>query len=76
MTDAADSTDAAGADGAAGPTDAPAHDSGETVPAAIDGVRLALGSGTPGDWTAYQDDWAKVLQPSSSPQALPEMPGS
>jgi hypothetical protein len=68
----------------------PAHDSGETVPAAITGVRLALGSGapasigvalyvdfaaTPGDWAAYERDWVQVLTPSSSPQALPKMPG-
>jgi hypothetical protein len=73
------------------PPNPPAHDSGETVPAAITGVRLALGSGAPasvgvalyvdfaatqGDWAAYADDWAKVLHPSSSPQALPKMPGS
>jgi Glycosyl hydrolases family 18 len=72
------------------PPNPPTHDSGETVPAAITGVRLALGSGAPanvgvalyvdftatqGDWAAYEDDWAKVLRPSSSPQALPEMPG-
>jgi hypothetical protein len=70
--------------------DPPTHDSGETVPAAITGVRLALGSGTPanvgvalyvdfaatrGDWDAYEGDWVKVLHPSSSPQALPAMPG-
>ena len=69
----------------------PTHDSGETVPAAITGVRLALGSGTPanvgvalyvdfaatlGDWQAYEDGWVKVLHPSSSPEALPEMPTS
>jgi hypothetical protein len=29
------------------PPNPPAHDSGETVPAAITGVRLALGSGSP-----------------------------
>jgi hypothetical protein len=72
------------------PPDPPTHDSGETVPAAITGVRLALGSGTPasvgvalyvdfaatpGDWQAYEDDWVKVLHPSSSPKALPKMPG-
>ena len=72
------------------PPNPPTHDSGETVPAAITGVRLALGSGTPasvgvalyvdfaatlGDWEAYEDDWVKVLRPSSSPQALPTMRG-
>jgi hypothetical protein len=72
------------------PPNPPTHDPGETVPAAITGVRLALGSGapasvgvalyvdfaaTPGDWAAYEDDWVKVLHPSSSPQALPRMPG-
>jgi hypothetical protein len=73
------------------PSNPPAHDPGETVPAAITGVRLALGSGAPanvgvalyvdfaatqGDWAAYEDDWRKVLQPSSSPRALSGMPGS
>jgi hypothetical protein len=72
------------------PPSPPTHDPGETVPAAITGVRLALGSGVPasvgvalyvdfaatrGDWEAYEDDWVKVLRPSSSPQALPAMPG-
>jgi hypothetical protein len=72
------------------PPSPPAHDSGETVPAAITGVRLALGSGpsasvgvalyvdfaaTQGDWQAYEDDWVKVLHPSSSPKSLPKMPG-
>lgn len=61
------------------PPNPPTHDSGETVPAAITGVRLALGSGTPanvgvalyvdfaatpGDWEAYEDDWVKVLHVS------------
>jgi len=73
------------------PPNPPTHDSGETVPAAITGVRLALGSGTPanvgvalyvdfaatlGDWQAYEDGWVKVLHPSSSPEALPTMPTS
>jgi hypothetical protein len=73
------------------PPNPPTHDSGETVPAAITGVRLALGSGPPanvgvalyvdfaatqGDWAAYEDDWVKVLHPASSPRALPKMPGS
>jgi hypothetical protein len=72
------------------PPNPPTHDSGETVPAAITGVRLALGSGTranvgvalyvdfaatPGDWEAYEDDWVKVLRPTSSPESLPAMPG-
>jgi hypothetical protein len=71
------------------PQNPPTHDSGETIPAAITGVRLALGAGTPanvgvalyvdfaatpGDWAAYEDDWVKVLHPSSHPQALPTMP--
>jgi hypothetical protein len=73
------------------PPNPPTHDSGETVPAAITGVRLALGSGTPanvgvalyvdfaatpGDWAAYEDDWVKVLRPSSSPEGLLKTPGS
>lgn len=73
------------------PPNPPTHDSGETVPAAITGIRLALGSGTPanvgvalyvdfaatlGDWQAYEDGWVKVLHPSSSPEALPKMPAS
>jgi hypothetical protein len=73
------------------PANPPVHDSGETVPAAITGVRLALGSGTPanvgvapyvdfaatpGDWAAYEDDWVKVLRPSSSPEALSATPRS
>ena len=73
------------------PPNPPTHDSGETVPAAITGVRLALGSGTPanvgvapyvdfaatpGDWAAYESDWVKVLSPSSSPEGLLKMPGS
>lgn len=64
---------------------------GETVPAAITGVRLALGSGTPasvgvalyvdfaataGDWAAYEDDWVKVRRPSWSPEGLLNTPGS
>jgi hypothetical protein len=72
------------------PPNPPTHDSGETVPAAITGVRLAVGSGTPanvgvalyvdfaatlGDWEAYEDDWVKVLNPSASPASLPKMPG-
>ncbi|HEX4829972.1 MAG TPA: glycoside hydrolase family 18 protein [Trebonia sp.] len=72
------------------PPNPPTHDSGETIPAAITGVRLALGSGppanvgvalyvdfaaTPGDWQAYEEDWVKVLHPASSPKALPKMPG-
>ena len=62
------------------PPNPPTHDSGETVPAAITGVRLAVGSGTPanvgvalyvdfaatpGDWKAYTDDWVKVPHSSS-----------
>jgi hypothetical protein len=73
------------------PPNPPVHDSGETVPAAITGVRLALGSGppasvgvalyvdfaaTPGDWAAYEDDWVKALRPSSSPEGLLKTPGS
>jgi hypothetical protein len=72
------------------PPNPPVHDSGETVPAAITGVRLALGSGppasvgvalyvdfaaTPGDWAAYEDDWVKAPRPSSSPEGLLKTPG-
>ena len=73
------------------PPNPPTHDSGETVPAAITGVRLALGSaGTPanvgvalyvdfaattGDWEAYENDWVKV-SPLLVPACLPKMPGT